>query len=438
VSKYPSSTPAEISAMQYAIFSAMPANYSVNEGRIINIDKPGGRKNIWGNHRIPEIIFKLMKGVKMKFITANPNEYLVIGYGGKVKNYGSGIRVFLWPGSTYVLIPSTKQETRFEMTQETKDGIPLHFKGIVVYRITRPELAAINFNFHKGGGLGEINALICDFCLGELRAVVSGMIMNECIEQRKTILTGTVETALKNIIHGENDSETPDWGIELEMIQVAQVYIIDNDLRKHLEAEVRNQIRAKSDQSDIRTLEENQLTQLASNRRIEEQKLISEKAAIQQKEEVDLANLQYRNRIQKENQKIINETILLATEKFKHEQEAEREKSAVETPVKLYQIEQQRSIQAQKLELMQIENQVRGLEVARDLILERARQDLKKEIMPVEQLPEIADSLSKIFQGANLSYFGSENQILGSILPLFDIFSKMISQKIEDDGHVKE
>ena len=374
----------------------------------------------------------------MKFITANPNEYLVIGYGGKVKNYGTGIRVFLWPGSTYVLIPSTKQETSFEMTQETRDGIPLHFKGIVVYRITRPERVAINFNFHKGGGLGEINALIRDFCLGELRAVVSGMIMNECIEQRKTILTGTVETALKNMIHGGNDSEASNWGIELEMIQVAQVYIIDNDLRKHLEAEVRNQIRAKSEQSDILTLEGIQLTQLASKRRIEEQKLISEKAMIQQKEEIELANLQCRSRMQKENQEIVKEAILLATEKFKHEQESEREKAEVETPVKLYQIEQQRSIQEQKLELSQIENQVRELEVARDLILERARQELKIEIMPVEQMPEIADSLSKIFQGANLSYFGSENQVLGSILPLFDIFSKMVSQKLVDSSHIKE
>jgi hypothetical protein len=372
---------------------------------------------------------------KMKFITANPNEYLVIGCGGKVKSYGTGIRVFLWPGSTSVLIPSTKQETSFEMTQETRDGIPLHFKGIVVYRITRPELVAMNFNFHKGGGLGEINALIRDFCLGELRAVVSGMTMNECIEQRKTILTGTVEAALKNIIQGEKDNKASNWGIELEMIQVAQVYIIDNDLRKHLEAEVRNQIRAKSDQSDILTLEGNQLAQLVSKRRIEEQKLISEKAMIQQKEEIELANLQYRSRIQKENQEIVKEAIFLATEKFTHEQESEREKAAVETPVKLYQIEQQRSIQEQKLELSQIENQVRELEVARDLILERARQEMKKEILPVEQMPEIADSLSKIFQGANLSYFGSENQILGSILPLFDLFSKMVSQKLENNNH---
>lgn len=49
----------------------------------------------------------------MAFATASPNQYLVVGEKGKVANRGTGIRVFLWPGSTYVLIPSTKQEAFF-------------------------------------------------------------------------------------------------------------------------------------------------------------------------------------------------------------------------------------------------------------------------------------------------------------------------------------
>lgn len=52
----------------------------------------------------------------MAFATAGPNQYLVIGQDGKVSNRGTGVRTFLWPGTTYVLIPSTKQEATFEMT----------------------------------------------------------------------------------------------------------------------------------------------------------------------------------------------------------------------------------------------------------------------------------------------------------------------------------
>jgi len=371
----------------------------------------------------------------MAFAKANPNEYLVIGRGGKVVNRGTGIRVFLWPGSISVLIPSTKQEAAFEMTQETRDGIPLRFKGLVMYRITQPEKTAVNFNFNDGGGAEEINSLIRSICLGELRAAVSGMTMQECIEQRKTVLTTTVDTALRQIVRAGREGDSPDWGIDLEMVQVAQVFIVDSELRKQLEAEVRNEIRSKSDQSNIHTQEETRLTQLASDRRIQEQKLVAEKDAIRQKEEIDLANIQYRRRLQKENEEIAREAISLATEKFKLEQDAEREKAETETPVRLLQLEKQQSILDREMEIRHSEIEVRDLEVKRDMLLEKARQELRKEILPLEQTPALAQSLSQVFQGANLSFFGTESQALASILPLFDILSKIFQQGLPQVGN---
>jgi hypothetical protein len=364
---------------------------------------------------------------------ANPNEYLVIGHNGKVTNRGTGIQVFLWPGSTYILLPSTKQAAMFEMTQETKDGIPLHFKGIVIYRITRPEQTAVNFNFNDGSGVEEISTIIRSICLGELRAVVSSMTMTECIEQRKTVLTAAVDAALRQVVQAGEGEETFGWGIELEMVQVAQVYIIDDELRAQLEAEVRNSIRAKSNQSDIHTQEETRLAQLGSERRIQEQKLVAEKDAIRQKEEIELANTQYRRRAQKENQEVARETIQLATEKFKLEQEAGREKAETETPVRLLQLEKQRSILERELEIIQVETQVRELEVRRDLLAEQAHQALRKEIMPLEQTPVLAQALANVFQGANLSFFGSESQVLASIIPLVEILSRAVQKGLPPD-----
>jgi hypothetical protein len=362
------------------------------------------------------------------FAQANPNEYLVIGHGGRVTNRGTGIRVFQWPGSTYVLIPATKQEAKFEMTQETKDGIPLHFKGIVIYRITHPERIAVNFNFHDGGGVEEISQLICNICRGELRAAVSGMTMQECIEQRKTVLTRTVETALKQVVSADGEDEATRWGIELEMVQVAQVYIIDNELRKQLEAETRNQIRAGSDQSDIRTRDETRLVQLASERRMQEQKQAAEMDAIRQREEIELANLQVRRRLEVENQVLERDAILLASEKFKTAQEAERQKIEIESPVRLLQVEKQRAILESELELRRVENQVRELEVHRDMLLEQARQELRLQILPLEQTPVLAEALTGIFKGANLTLYGSENQFLASMLPLVEIITHAIRQ----------
>jgi flotillin len=398
---------------------------------------------------------QLNQEINMAFATAGPNEYLVIGKDGKVHNRGTGIEVFLWPGMTFVLIPSTKQEAVFEMTQETKDGIPLRFKGIVIYRIIDPVTASMSFNFSNGNGLQEINALINNICLGELRAVVAGMTMNECIEQRKTILTAAVDRALREIVIDREGPSNSKWGIDLELVQVAQVFIVDTVLRKQLEAEVRNEIRSKSEQSDIHTQEEIGMAQIASNRqmqeqklkvdkdsirqkeeldqarlqterRIQEQKLEAEKDAVRQKEEIDQIKLQAHRRLQKEEQEAEKEAIMLGVEKFKLEQETAKEKVETETPVRLLQIENQHTLLNHELELRQVESQIRELEVERDMLMEKARQELRKEILPMEQVPAIAESLSKVFKDSHLSFVGSENQLLSSILPLMQMISEVV------------
>jgi flotillin len=367
----------------------------------------------------------------MAFATASPNNFLVVGHQGKVINRGTGIQVFLWPGSTFVLIPSTKQEALFEMTQETKDGIPLRFKGIVIYRIVDPVVAAMSFNFNSGNGLSEINTLVNNICLGELRAKVSGMTMQECIENRKTILTATVDNSLREILADSSSPTGTKWGLELELVQVAQVFIVDAVLRKQLEAEVRNEILSKSEQSDIATQQSINMAQIASDREIQEQKIAAEKDAIRQKEEIEQANLQVRRRAQKQNQQLELEAIQLASETFKLEQSAAREKVETETPVKLMQIENQHEVFNRELEMRKVENQIREQEVMRDMLLEKARQELRKEILPVEQIPEITESLSTIFNGSNLTFVGNENQILSSILPLINIISDRVKESVQ-------
>src|SRR5438309_3398936 len=109
----------------------------------------------------------------MRFVQANPNEYLVVARRGRISNRGVAGSAFLWPGSTHVRIPSSQQEAAFEMTQESKDSIPLRFKGIIIYRIADPEVAARRFDFASPGGLDQVRTLLAHISLGELRAVVA-------------------------------------------------------------------------------------------------------------------------------------------------------------------------------------------------------------------------------------------------------------------------
>ena len=340
----------------------------------------------------------------MPFVKVNPNEYLVVGRGGKAFNYGTAIGKFLWPGTTYVIIPSTQQETSFEMTQESLDGIPLRFKGIVVYRISAPEVAAKRFDFSQGRGHEEIKSMISHVSLGELRATVSHLTMKDCIEQRKTTLTDAVRNALNEVVQG--GSAEAGWGVDIDVVQVAQVFIVDNELRRQLEAEVRNQIKSTSDLSDIRLQEEIQLAKVASQRRLQQEGLESEK-----------------------------QRVAIAEETFQLQKELEKNQTESDTPVQMLKLQHKLELMQKDLELRQLEYEIKELEVRTNMLAEKAKQDLRKEILPLEQMPEIANALSQIFNGANLSVYGNATEsLLSTYAPLVEFLVNSLKRVAFQDG----
>jgi hypothetical protein len=196
----------------------------------------------------------------MRFVKASPSEFLVVSRHGVVSNRGLAASAVVWPGSSWVLVPSTKHEAAFEMTQETSDGIPLRFKGIVLYHVDDPVRAARLFDFSSGTALTQVATYIGHVSLGELRSAVSRMSMRECTEQRKTTLTDVVAKALALAV--------PEWGIALDVVQVAQVYIVDPELRRELEAEVRTQIKTTGELAALEARELVARRELETRRRL--------------------------------------------------------------------------------------------------------------------------------------------------------------------------
>ena len=80
--------------------------------------------------------------------------------------------------------------------------------------------------------------------MDELRDKVSHMSMDECINERKTTLTDAIVEELSTVVVG--------WGINISVAQVAQVFIVEEEIRGQLESEVRNTLRANSELSDIK------------------------------------------------------------------------------------------------------------------------------------------------------------------------------------------
>jgi hypothetical protein len=333
----------------------------------------------------------------MPNVKAGPNEFLLVGRGGTLENRGSAVQTFLWPGTIWVLVPSTKQEATFEFTQETRDGIPLRFKGIVIYRITDPIAAARTFDFTPGPehGIGQINTLLTHVCLGELRDAVSHMSMTECIEQRKSGLSEVVRAAAESTIR-DGDAELG-WGISVEVAQLAQVFIVDAELRARLEAEVRNEIKLKSDRSDIRAGQEAQLAEMAAADRVAEQQLAADREALRRREAL-----------------------------FASELAATEARVTAETPVRLLALAREAEVLREELEVQALRNGHREGQVEHELAQRRAEQALRREILPLEQAPQLAEAASGIFQGANLSLYGDGAQLVAQVAPLLELLARSV------------
>ncbi len=364
----------------------------------------------------------------MAIVRAGPNQYLLVGRKGVLENRGSAVTTFLRPGTIYVLVPSTKQEAAFEFTQETKDGVPLRFKGTFIYRVTDPVAAAAMFDFTEDDGTAQITTLLTHVCYGELRHAVSHMTMVECIEQRKTTLSGVVAAALQATVHSEGD-ESREWGVRIEASQVAQVFIVDPTLRQQLEAEVRNEIKLKADQSNMQAQEQFQLAELASESRVEEQKLAADQATLRREEEMEGVRVARQRRDLAENVETERQTLELEQERLHVQLAAERGRLTEEAPIRLLRIETERRILEEELRLRELQRQVEAIDLERELAMPRARQEMRLAVLPVEQAPGIVKAASRVLQGTNLSIYGDGAEVLGQLGPLFALVNEAVQRR---------
>jgi hypothetical protein len=365
------------------------------------------------------------------FVRANPNQYLLVGRRGHLENRGSAVQSYLLPGTVSVLVPADKQEASFEFTQETRDGIPLRFKGSVIFRVSEPLLVAQRFNFVKVGlGVAQISELLVHVVLAELRHAVSHMTMAECIEQRKTTLSAVVTGALAETIHREGE----DWGITIEVAQVAQVFITDTSLREQLEAEVRNEIRLRSETSDISTAQASQLARMASAEQVAEQQLAADREALRRAESLTSAEMEHERRLDAVRLVTAQQALARETELVASQQAAEEARLNSEVPVLLLKARREAEVAREELAARQAQAGVRGIEVERDLILPRAQQALRAEILPIEQLPTLVDSASRLFAGTNLSIYGDSAVLLGQLAPLLEILGRALRPVMAGEG----
>lgn len=345
-----------------------------------------------------------------------PGEYLVAARRGRLVNLGEAANVVLFPGTAWVRVPGVQLDSAFEMTQETRDGIPLRFKGSAVYRVVRPEKAAALFDFSSGEGPETIASLVNQCCLAELRDLVSRMTMAECIEQRKTTLTGAVREALERLVGPQEEG----WGVTVEVVQVAQVFIVDTELRSRLEAETRGQIQVRSERAALQAEEEVQLSKIGSERRVREEALKSERQhAAFEEERLHLAT-ELEKRRSLESLEAERTSREVESQKLALKKAADLETLEAEAPVRRRRHQYRLEELAAALEEAGLEVKKAEADVERDFLPRRASHELRLQMLPVEQRPQLAEAASKVLAGARLSVYGEDSRLVGALEPLLE------------------
>ena len=62
----------------------------------------------------------------------------------------------------------------------------------------------------------------------------------------------------------------------------------------------------------------------------------------------------------------------------------------------------------------------------RDLLLARAEQGMRREMLPLEQAPQMVEAASKVLHGTNLSIYGENGHLVDQIAPIFDFLTRAV------------
>jgi hypothetical protein len=393
-------------------------------------------------------------------ITALPCECLVVVKNGRLYNMGNGSSALLFPWDSYSLIPTTAIEHTFQMHQESWDGINLRFRGIVIYRIINVEKASSLFSFTHNAGTSDISRSIGDVCMGELRAIASQMTMEQCIKERKTTITQRLQDAVIPLIEGRD--EESGWGIKIDVLQVAQVFCPDEQVLAQLQADARDKIRKSAQFSGIETDKEINKTRIDSQIELAARSLELDKTELQKKKDYEekKALMDYelkttaleKNRLYEEKKRLMEgEMQLAAMESARKLEEKkvlmeyemqlaalenrkmlEEKKLVTESELRQAELEKRLEMAEKELRVKELEAKIREIEVMSNAQEARQLADIKKEILPVEQMPVIAEHLSSMFRDSKLTFVGDQHMLFNSVGELLSILTGMMKNGQSD------
>ena len=134
-----------------------------------------------------------------------------------------------------------------------------------------------------------------------------------------------------------------------------------------------------------------------------------------------LAKIASDRRVQQETLETDRQRIAQSTERLALEKRAEQASIEADTPVQLLRARDHLAVLRARKEELELERDVQALEVEKDLIGKRAEVELRRQMLPLEQTPQIVESVSRMFTGAKLSVYGEDCRLMETVEPLLDL-----------------
>ena len=244
-------------------------------------------------------------------VSALPSEYLVKLRKGRVVKHGPGLSVFVWPGESVTVLPTTIQRTAFRIDQVTAEKVGVEVTGVAVYRIADPMLAFRLLDFSDCSEGGEVLATtLREMFIGAARRLVAGMGVEECLTRRKESIAEELLREIQPVVSGRGrpeDTTDQGWGVVIDTIEIQDVRILSETVFSDLQAPYRADLRLEAQGCEVRMEEEIHLRQVEAERAeidgdqaLERRRSEIEEAgrmkAMERKERLQLAELKTRAR----------------------------------------------------------------------------------------------------------------------------------------------
>lgn len=225
------------------------------------------------------------------YVTVSPDEYVVHYRGGRIKHIGRGLSFFCVPYTdSYLKVPGCLRDINFVADQITKEKQGVRVQGFMAYKIADFEKAYQNLDLKSGvirtlpkieenaknkdyeaknreavtrldpnDPLAKTDEILRRLAESVVRHEISNKTLDQMITEREVVVQSMREQVLATVT---------EWGLSVDTIEFAEVWIRSRELFENLQADYRNSVRLAAQMSTSETNKDIAAKQMESDKAI--------------------------------------------------------------------------------------------------------------------------------------------------------------------------